>query len=386
MMVVSAHFSPEIGYQETHLARAFKRLGHDVCVLTSNIVSPLVKGFVDKKRYSAGVGEWEGVIVYRLPAVFSIGNSVFVNPVLMERVVRRERPDLVVCIGISKVFPVFLCPLQRRFGFKMGSIFGDNPHHRKEVGRMWASVRTQLKEFWFRCRLWVYREMMSHGKVLITTKEAEAFLRSLRVIPKGEEVSFLPLGFDSENFFYSREERKNTRMSLGIRDRDIVLGIIGKPHPKKRTLELLHLLEPVLKTEKRLFLWIVGLGKDEYSKRVERFVKRLGDKVRLSFFVPHGKLRGVFSAVDIGVWTQEAITIQEAMGCGVFVIIPKKRTTEHLLAEEDGQFFSSMDAIPGVIMSILEEFPLGDRRRDDLSRKNRRFSYDEIAKRLLKEV
>jgi len=33
--IVSAHYMPEIGYQEVHLAKAYARLGHTVKVFTS---------------------------------------------------------------------------------------------------------------------------------------------------------------------------------------------------------------------------------------------------------------------------------------------------------------------------------------------------------------
>ncbi len=51
--IATGHFMPEIGYQEVYLARAYSRLGHEVKVFTSTLISPTGKNVL-KGNYKDG--------------------------------------------------------------------------------------------------------------------------------------------------------------------------------------------------------------------------------------------------------------------------------------------------------------------------------------------
>ncbi len=56
----------------------------------------------------------------------------------------------------------------------------------------------------------------------------------------------------------------------------------------------------------------------------------------------HKEINAYLNAADIGVWPrQPAVSIQEAMGTGIFVVLPRTNEVSHLLREGSGQYFES---------------------------------------------
>ena len=75
--IVSAHYMPEIGYQEVHLARAYARLGHIVKVFTSSASIKLGKS-INQLSYKKGITKDPkyGYDILRLPSLSYKSKSV----------------------------------------------------------------------------------------------------------------------------------------------------------------------------------------------------------------------------------------------------------------------------------------------------------------------
>jgi len=57
-----------------------------------------------------------------------------------------------------------------------------------------------------------------------------------------------------------------------------------------------------------------------------------------------GDLNGIFNASDVGVWpVLPAVTIQQSMGTGLPVVLPRNEWVGHLLRCESGRYFSPDD-------------------------------------------
>ena len=95
--IVCGHFMPEVGYVEVQMAKALSRLGHDVHVFTSNLLSPSVKAKLEPTPcYSLGTSEYRKIQVTRFKAHFSLGQMVKCRG--LEEGVHQFQPDVILII------------------------------------------------------------------------------------------------------------------------------------------------------------------------------------------------------------------------------------------------------------------------------------------------
>jgi hypothetical protein len=81
---VTGFFIPQLGYQETYLARLHAEMGHEVHVVTSNLLYPkkeygVLREFFPGRETTPGTysDELPGVIVHRLRARFELSGRNF---------------------------------------------------------------------------------------------------------------------------------------------------------------------------------------------------------------------------------------------------------------------------------------------------------------------
>ena len=79
---VIPYFQPKLGYQEFYLAKEQQKMGHEVCVITSDRYAPYpdflrTVGKILGQRYvGRGTFVEEGLKVVRLPLLFEIASTV----------------------------------------------------------------------------------------------------------------------------------------------------------------------------------------------------------------------------------------------------------------------------------------------------------------------
>ena len=104
--IISAHYMPEIGYQEVHLARAYARLGHDVKVFTS-AASVSLGGSINQLNYKTGLSNDPkyGYEILRLPSISYKSKAL---PFGLKKTVKAFNPDVLIILGVAKIFPISL--------------------------------------------------------------------------------------------------------------------------------------------------------------------------------------------------------------------------------------------------------------------------------------
>jgi hypothetical protein len=75
IMVISGHFSTDIGYMEVHLANAFARDGHIVRVLTTTY-DPSAIQKLRPRKYQPGLRSHDNYDIERLPLWFRWKNGL----------------------------------------------------------------------------------------------------------------------------------------------------------------------------------------------------------------------------------------------------------------------------------------------------------------------
>ena len=70
---------------------------------------------------------------------------------------------------------------------------------------------------------------------------------------------------------------------------------------------------------------LAGLLEDEYGARLREYAAAQPDPSAFVLLpvLGHTEMRKLFSACDLGFWPQAAITIQQAMGTGLPVVLPE---------------------------------------------------------------
>lgn len=348
--IVTGHFMPEVGYQEVYLARAFSRLGHTVHVIASNKPSPSAKG-VTTSSYPTGFQKDDryGYSILRLPATVSAGSLVLSRG--LRSALAKISPDLVVVIGVGKLFPLSVLARPEKRKHRLIALFGDNsdfPNFNKVKARL---LRYLVKNRVYR------RAVRSCDRLYLYTPETESLL--LSYLPENLRESFLEkrvastLGYDPEEFHFDEKERRGVRDELKILEEEVVFITSTRVTPEKRIEEVVPLVSRMRREGKKVRYIIIGCLADAYGKHLKTLLNKQPDPgIFLTYpFLDHERVREFCCASDLGVWTRPSISIQEAMGTGLPVILEFRPGLTHLVQEGvNGWYFEK-----GLSSNVIEK-------------------------------
>jgi glycosyltransferase involved in cell wall biosynthesis len=385
--LVVGNFSPEIGYQEVDLAAAFSRLGADVLVVTSTRPSRNARAIV-KRGYPEGPTHGPGYRVLRLRPKVVVGTNVLGCKVLP--VVQDFAPDHVVLVGPGKLFglDLFASPSAP---WRRIALIQDNRDDGRSSGplpkrALRAVVQRAVKQPAYRC------VVRNADRIVLSVPETREIVSgSLGAAERdrlAETAVELHLGFDPERFYFDAEARRRWRANHEVGDDEIVLVTCTRATRSKR-------LELLVDTTSRLRMKglpvryvLAGLLDDVYGRELRERVARLDDAsgVLLLPVLRQEEMRALFSACDLGFWPRAAISIQQAMGTGLPVVLPRKPNVSHLLlGGRNGWYVEAEQSLDVVIGDAIGELRAGKiaarpETRDATARFNRDYlSYDRIA-------
>ena len=335
-------FIPERGYQENYLPRRQSELGHDVSIITTDI---LPKKFEDQEsQFTTGEYTYNGVRVFRNRSI-SYDTEAATLPLRVRSKIRELDPDI---IHSHRMISFLSIPsLYSHFGSSSKLFFDlhiDNDNfHLNKFYKKWG-FRT------FKHLLLPILKRQSDG-FLAANPFAERFLKNTLGVDK---TYLLPLGVDSAEFYYSKEERSKTRSKLGIRDELLVITS-GNITPSKK-------VENVIKAVSRLSgnsvqLLVLGDGPEEYMEQLRKLSHKLGmnDQVIFRGFVSHSSLSEFYNAADLGIWPGKlGVTIIEAIGCGLPIIVAESEATDFLVQNDNG--FAVENISPEMIANYIERY------------------------------
>lgn len=374
--IVCGHFFPELGYLEVHLARALAALGHAVSIVTTSAVPAYVAPLVQPAK--PGTHAMGPVQVIRLKPTFSLGQMVRSAHLL--NTVRAQNPKLVLCIGLGKLFPAPLFAAGT-LPFKVFTLLGDNAHS-------FGAGRGPLSKFknLFLQRLLkapVYRQAINRSDLLLSyTPDAPQVIGQFlgagwkqRLLQKHR---FTSLGFDPAEFFFDEELRHSYRHKLALPEPCKVVVCLTRVVPAKG----LEALPELLATLQGDFVFVLGgFGADAFSRQLkEKFAAHLpAEKYRLLGFRPRSELNAWYAAADAALFTTAAISIFEALGTGLPLLLPNLQSLSHILTPASGRYYTRAPG-PSDLQALLNDFPLtpSARLQRQLAAQNR-FSWRRIA-------
>lgn len=370
--IVCGHFIPNMGYLEVHLANSFHQLNHEVKVFTSRMVPNYVKSvgkLTDNTPYE----------IVRLKSNFSLGQMVKSKRLI--GAVESFEPQLVICIGLGKLFPKPIYQIKNR-NFKLVTLLGDNEETYTAKGYTKKLKNILLQQF---LKKTVYILAIKNSDVLFpyTPSTIEVICRFVNdknaeiLKSKSQQVS---LGFDEKYFFYDELERTEERKQLGIAEHDTLLITATRVVPEKGLEKIVDLVDAVNKKGFHINYLIVGLQDDEYSKQIQQYIaqKEYKNKIICKPFSSTSQLRKYYNAADTAIFNRAAISIFEALATGLFLLLPQQKNISHILTNNNGIYFTELNET--VIIEALNHQKTNRVARVNAAKK---FSYINLANQIL---
>lgn len=132
----------------------------------------------------------------------------------------------------------------------------------------------------------------------------------------------IPNGFCTENFIFSKKDRKAIREELHIKSTDFVIGHVGRFNPQKNHEFLLKVFENVAKIKPDAWLLLVGDGPD--FKKINQLIQKHRYCNRIIVYGETEKTFKMYSAMDVFVFPSKfeglGIVVLEAQISGLPVI------------------------------------------------------------------
>lgn len=326
--LVCGHYLPELGYIEVDLAREWQRAGHQVTVITSDVVPDYVSSKV-KTALTAGLSEDNGIRLHRLSPIYAYGQIIEGRGIA--RIVDELSPQLVVTIGLGKRWPLPI--LRAKRSYRLAALLGDN---HAGYSRKKGLVDRLLKHP-------VYRQAVRHSDVLLAYTPESAEIVSEMLSPgereqlnaKCQEIS---LGFDSDHFYFDQRLRQAMRDRHGLTETDRVAVTATRCSPEKQLDVLLKTMESAIASGRLHSYYLIGAAQDATSEALRLIAKSspVADRLHIIDMAEKEALLQYFHLADIGLWPRAAISIFQALGTGLPLILPMAKSVEHILLDGQG--------------------------------------------------
>jgi len=399
--IVDAYYLPDQGYQSGPLFRQLVKQGHDVHVFTS-CYYPRSMRTVYREPFPLGDTPQDGGWVHRLPARLLPRNMVSC-PAATEAVLDFQ-PDLTYVIYVTTLFGQ---ELFRHRDLLPGALFGSFGEHSMQRLVALPSLPPFLRDLVLDTAFFIKKRPVcrrcietSDAALFITPDTFEYILSRTASGPRRaaleKRCALYPLGFDPDLFHYDEAVRRARRAELGFTDDDLVAVHACKIVPSKQLHDWIAIVENVMRKVPALRGVLVGFrDRDAESDRLKRLIAASPFRERFTClpFARREELAAIYNMADIGVWFREtSVTIQEALGTGLYMLVNDNPALAHLLDEPaTGRYSRDGDypALETLLTRVAEEFLAGSSLRGSAARAARaaasreRLGYDRLAGRLV---
>jgi glycosyltransferase involved in cell wall biosynthesis len=371
------YFQPQLGYQETFLAREQARQGHEVNVVTSDRYNPIVytgnaaETILGKRIKGAGFFIEEGINVWRLKTALELPHAIWL--IGLEQKIMELMPDVVHMHGIVS-FNTIRVALRKQ---ALGNIMLLCDDH-----MLFTASQSILRYLYPLFKLTFARLIYMKADSLVgVANQCKVFMSQVYGFPL-ESIQVIPLGADDILFHYDSKARQEIRNKLGIAETDLVFSYTGKLIPEKGP----HIFVEaalVLMQQYNIKALIVGNGSRDYIEQMTDTIKKKG--LEGNFFwhcaVPNKELPEYYSAADVAVWPREAsLSMIEAMACSLPVIISEKsEVTERI---KNGNGLTYKDENPSELAKEMEKM-FDPVMREKVGHSARKFVEEELSWRVI---
>lgn len=388
--IVSSVFVPGLGYLEEGLTKVIAGMGHTVTVFAS-FHYPANSRFRNPQNLPAEqtVAINNSGFVYRIKRIRTLiklrSNIIGLG---LCRNISELNPDLIILVGVSDFFPLPLLNKKIAGRYNIYAFIGQNYdmwHWRKSHNRLKKTFSYVLNRY---IKGFLFRKSIRHlSRIIFYTPDTEEIImrllrEKLREILKKKMIK-IPLGFNSNDFYFLPESRNSIRKRLNVDAHKIVFITVTRVDKSKKINDILNSLN-LLRRDDIIYL-IIGFLDNSYKAEVEQIIENgyLNGKVFCLPFLSNEGLNEYFSAADYGIWLKSGASIQQAMGTGLPVILPMNSTTSELITEGINGYYIKSDLYTTLNHALSNySFSLNQRREIEAFNRNR-FSYQSILSGIL---
>jgi glycosyltransferase involved in cell wall biosynthesis len=325
---VMGYYIPGLGYQENFLPFEQASLGHDVHIVTSDRLAPhpsyktVYEPTVGPRMVGSGTGVERDVTIHRLPVSFELRRHN--NPWIRgsASLLDNLAPDIVHLHGVtpwSSLGIIFSRAARRH------RLVCDHHLCHFNLVPFTQMKRTYYAGFRLFCATAAQRRV---GAWLPINEDARDVLQTVLGITE-ENVIINRLGVDVSHFYPDPVSGRHWRQAHGIPADATLVVQAGRLEPRKKTEDLLTAFALAFpgRSGSDSWLCVAGDGDNEYISALKKQASDVGIAERTRFLPmqPHEILPSLFNAADVGVWPGDvAVTLIEALGCGLPVAIPTK--------------------------------------------------------------
>lgn len=355
------------GYQENYLPERQKQLGHDVHIVTTDVVPHKFRE-EEQEDYQPGEYTYDGVPTYRCRSI-SYDTEAATLPIGAVRKIIELEPDVIHShrlISFLSFCSITAKPFSEAKLFFDIHVDNDNFH---------------LDEPYKKAGFAGFRELLlpiikrSADGFIAVNPYARQFLRDRLQIA---DPHLLPLGADAHKFSPSVADRAAVRRELDIAADRFVAIVSGNLNESKNVTEIIESIDRI--ESENFHLVILGGGDERYLESLRDSARSLGVSSQITFhdFVDHDELPRFYNAADLGIWPGKlGITVIEAISCGLPVIVPESEATNFLVANENGT--SLAETTPDSIANAVQQYIENPDLRDAHARNSRQLAESELS-------
>lgn len=325
-------FIPDRGYQENCLTQAQQAAGHNVTIITgTTLPDSRSEGLSD---YDPGEYEYEGVQTIRLPVALEMSITEDVYLERLTQTLSKLCPEIVHAHGITRMYqvPVAIHCLRNSVPLVVDDHTDDNNF----------SADTPKKRAMY--AIWKYTALPIISRAadhfLPIQRYSEDFLTN-RLDIEDSRTTVLPLGVNTAQFYPDDSGTTETREEIMSSPDNTLVVTSGHLDRNKRLETLVKAAADLAEEGRDIELLVIGPGPTEYLEELQSIVDESELHATFCGFASHDKMVDLYNAADVGVWPGVGVSINEAIGTGLPVVIARKHSTEHLVEHDNGFIFEN---------------------------------------------
>ncbi len=386
--IVVGYFDWFSGYQETALASALSKVAHTEVIASDRVNPTFTDGHLQRlgipRRYAPSTVIEQGVRVTRFAST-ELRSMVWSSRAA--GYLAHRSYDLVVQVMPGQLFSV-AATLARNPAPRV-VLYGDNramwshlPRWQRLVkGAVFGATKGAL-----------YTAV--NARALVSYGYTPDTLDRLRPFRAGRPISVMPLAFSPERSYLDADLRRQFREELNLAEDQVLVLSAGKIEPRKRLDWLISAFTSIAAQRSDVHLLLVGADSSDYAGQIGETIRTspLRHRMHVLPFTDAAGLNAVFNGADLGVWPRNpAITIQQAMGTGLPVLLPQNSLVGHLIKPGSGHYFDldetrGEESLTHGLDHALGHTAFSMAARRDRARTNRWLGADSLAHELLMTI
>ncbi len=335
--IISPTYRKDASYQENIWAEELSRRGNLVHVFTA--IHSQIK-LTDQTEMES-INHQKGYVVIQLPSK-CFSHDLFLN-LNLANALRQFHADLILLFGAGTFFEKSF--LEDRSLQKIPCLcffsISRAGRHAFLIDEIGIGVQEKLKAFAFQLlRLNAYARSVKRSSLAISnTPEGTDVLDRLF---EGEYLTHwqqkkrtYSLAFCQETFHFDLQVRRDKRKDLGVQENEIVLMYSTRFEIDKLGAieDFLMKVKILSKHLQNLKAYLVGFKDNDFSHSVKATIDQdpmLRSMVICQDFQNRKSLSALYQSSDLAFFPQPSISIQEAMGTGLWVICYDDPSLNHL--------------------------------------------------------